>query len=54
MDRPWTLRVAELAVDALLIAKIVDEADFARAIAIVEEEIRVRLAIGDLPDNLTS
>jgi hypothetical protein len=50
--KPWTARVAELVVDALRKARIVraaDAADANRAVAIVEEEIRVRLEIGDRP-----
>ena len=50
MKRPWTERLAALAVDALRTAKIVNEVDVDRAIGIVEEEIRVRLALGDLPE----
>jgi hypothetical protein len=48
--KPWTERVAELAVDALRKARIVRAADANRAVAIVEEEIRVRLEMGDRPE----
>lgn len=51
MRKPWTERIASLAVDALRTAKMVKDADLERAVAIVEEEIRVRLALGDLPDD---
>jgi hypothetical protein len=46
----WSRRIAELVVDALVTAKIVENADLDRAVAVAEEEIRVRLVIGDRPD----
>jgi hypothetical protein len=49
--KPWTERVAALAVDGLCTAKLVKDEDFERAVAIVEEEIRVRLVMGDWPDD---
>lgn len=52
MKKSWSERIAELAVDALRTAKIVNDADVRRAIGIVEEEIRVRLALRDLPEEL--
>jgi hypothetical protein len=48
--RPWSQKIAELVVDALLKAKIVDKVEFERAVAIAEEEIRVRLLMHDRPD----
>ena len=51
MTKTWTERIAGLAVDALLTAKVLKDEDFERAVSIVEEEIRVRLAIGDWPDD---
>jgi hypothetical protein len=49
-DTEWSLRVATLVVDALIVAKIVQKADLDRAIAIAQEEIRVRLIANDRPD----
>ncbi len=51
MKKSWTERMACLAVDALLVAKIIKNEDFERAVAIVEEEIRVRLVMRDWPDD---
>jgi hypothetical protein len=51
VEMTWTERIANLAVDALLTAKLVKPEDFERAAAIVEEEIRVRLVMGDWPDD---
>lgn len=50
-DRVWSRSVAELAIDRLLDAKILDQADTERAIAITAEEIFVRLALGDRPNS---
>jgi hypothetical protein len=49
MDKNWSDRIAGLAVDALLTAKVLRKEDLSRAIEIVSEEISVRLALGDLP-----
>jgi hypothetical protein len=48
--RPWSQNIAELVVDALMTAKIIDKVDFERAVAVAEEEIRVRLLMHDRPD----
>ena len=45
IDTEWSRSVAGLAVDALVRAKIVGQADFDRACAIVAEEILVRLCL---------
>jgi hypothetical protein len=50
IDTAWSRSVAELAVGTLMIAKIVGRDDLERAIAIVAEEILVRLALQDRPD----
>jgi len=47
----WSDRMARLAVDALVTAKIVPLEQLQRAIEIVSEEIAVRLALQDLPPN---
>jgi len=47
--KEWCDKVAALGVDALLDEGIVKREDFARASAIVSEEIWVRLAMGDAP-----
>jgi hypothetical protein len=50
MSEPdWSDRIAWLAVDALVRSGIVSTADFDRAASIVEEEVRVRLCLGDYP-----
>jgi hypothetical protein len=49
MDKNWSDRIAGLAVDALVTAKVLRKEDLSRAIEIVSEEISVRLALGDLP-----
>jgi len=49
MDKNWSDRIAGLAVDALVTAKVLRKKDLSRAIEIVSEEIYVRLALGDLP-----
>jgi len=49
MDKAWNDRIAELAVDALLTAKLLRKEDFSRAVEIVSEEISVRLTLGDRP-----
>jgi hypothetical protein len=48
-DTTWSRRIAELVVDALVIAKIVERSDSERATAIAAEEICVRLALQDRP-----
>lgn len=45
----WSDRVAAIAVDSLVDAGLISRADFAEATAIVAEEIRIRLVIGDCP-----
>ncbi len=50
IDTAWSRSVAELAVGTLMIAKIVGREDLDRAVAIVAEEILVRLALEDRPD----
>jgi hypothetical protein len=45
----WSDRIAGLAVDALLTARIVQRGDFERAVEIVSEELSVRLSLGDNP-----
>ena len=50
-DRVWSREVAELAVDGLVTAKIVSQADFERAVEIVSEEIHARLAMNHRPEN---
>jgi hypothetical protein len=51
IESEWCLRVADLAVDALVIAKIIGKADFERASAIVAEEIGARLSVEDRPNS---
>ena len=48
-QKSWSDRVAGIAVDALLTAKIVKKEDFERAVGIVSEEIYVRLCLEDTP-----
>jgi hypothetical protein len=48
-EKTWSDRMAALAVDALLTAKVVRKEDLERAIEIVSEEISVRLSLGDVP-----
>jgi len=45
----WSVRIAALAVDGLLTANIISRENFEKAVEIVEEEIRVRLSLGDVP-----
>jgi hypothetical protein len=45
----WSQAVAEVAADALVDAGLLRREDFAKAAAIVAEEIAVRLALGDYP-----
>lgn len=47
--KAWSDRVAALAVDALLTGKVLRKEDFDRAVAIVSEEIFVRLTLRDYP-----
>jgi len=51
MKRAWTERVASIVVHTLVAAKLLKDEDIERGVAIVEEEIRVRLVIGDWPDD---
>jgi hypothetical protein len=46
----WSRSVAELAIDALVRAKIMTKDEGTRAVAIAAEEIYTRLAIHDRPD----
>ena len=46
----WSRSVAELAVDELIMGKIIANTDFDRAVEIAAVEIYVRLAAGDRPD----
>jgi hypothetical protein len=50
IDAAWSRSVAELAIDALVTAKIMEKDDFSRAVAIAAEEIYVRLIMQDRPD----
>jgi hypothetical protein len=45
----WSNRIAGLAVDALVHAKVVPPEDYDRAVEIVSEEILVRLCLEDFP-----
>ena len=45
----WSKGVAQLAVDALVDAGLIKQEEFKGAVAIVAEEIFVRLALGDYP-----
>jgi hypothetical protein len=48
--KEWSDNVADLAVDALVDARLVEKEKFDEASAIVGEEIFVRLILGDFPD----
>jgi hypothetical protein len=50
IDAAWSRSVAELAIDPLVTAKIMEKDDFSRAVAIAAEEIYVRLIMQDRPD----
>jgi hypothetical protein len=50
IDAIWSRSVANLAVAALLNAKLIKSEDLDRGAAIVAEEILVRLALQDRPD----
>jgi hypothetical protein len=50
IEKAWSNSVASLAVSGLLVAKLVVAKDQERAIAIVAEEILVRLCLEDRPD----
>jgi hypothetical protein len=45
----WSNSVSVLAVDVLLDAKLIKKEDFDKAVAIVSEEISIRLIMGDYP-----
>jgi hypothetical protein len=45
----WSDAVAELAVDALVDARVVAKEDTERAVAVIAQEIFVRLILGDWP-----
>lgn len=47
--KTWSEGIAELAADALVDAGLVRKDDFARATAVIAEEIFVRLILGDWP-----
>jgi predicted Zn-dependent peptidase len=46
----WSRRVAELAADVLVTAKLITKEQFDQSRDIITEEISVRLALGDRPD----
>ncbi len=48
-DSAWSEMVANLAVDAIIQAKLMHPEHFVRATEIVAEEILVRLSMGDRP-----
>jgi hypothetical protein len=48
-EQSWSHRIAALAVDALVTARLLRKEDFERAVDIVSEEISVRLCLGDVP-----
>ncbi len=48
-DLAWSRKVAGLAVDGLLVAKLIGHDGFDRAVEIVAEEIHVRLCANDRP-----
>jgi len=50
-QKSWAEKVAGLGVDMLVDHGLVKKKDFARATAIVAEEILVRLSMGDHPPN---
>jgi hypothetical protein len=50
IDAAWSRRVAILAADALLTAKVILQEDLDRVSGIIAEEIYVRLALRDRPD----
>jgi hypothetical protein len=50
-SQAWSGMIADLAVDALVDAKLLKKEDFEAAAKIVATEIEVRLALGDLPPN---
>ncbi len=50
IDEAWSRSVASIAAVTLIHAKILAESDQDRATAIIAEEIRIRLIIGDRPD----
>jgi len=47
--KAWCDSVAELAADALLDAGLIGRSDIQRVVAIVSEEIEIRLILGDCP-----
>ncbi len=48
-DRDWSQMIGELAADALLTAGIISNSDNDRTIAIIAEEVLVRLCLNDRP-----
>ena len=50
IDTAWSRSMASLAVDALMRAEVISKNEIERALAIVAEEIYVRLALRDRPD----
>ena len=50
IDAAWSRKIANLAVGALITAKIVVSADSDRAFEIVTEEIGARLSLEDRPN----
>jgi hypothetical protein len=53
-DKEWSDRVAGLAVDALVYAKLLPLESLERAIEIVSEEVLVRLCLNDRPPSNSS
>jgi hypothetical protein len=49
----WCSKVASLGVDMLLEHQIVKRSDFDLAVALVAEEIRIRILLGDQPPSST-
>ena len=48
-DQEWARSIAELVADSLIDAKLVSEWNFEKARDVVQEEIFVRLVLGDRP-----
>ncbi|MEN7343550.1 MAG: hypothetical protein AAAFM81_11425 [Pseudomonadota bacterium] len=48
-DQEWARSIAELVADSLIDAKLVSEGNFEKARDVVQEEIFVRLVLGDRP-----
>ena len=48
-DKEWSQSIAQLVADLLVRAKLIDQSDFDRAVAIAAQDIYVRLAMQDRP-----